>query len=503
MNEYENPGDILIVDDQPLDLKPLYDALRQQGHNVRAVDSGRQALQAVQSEMPELIVLETRMPDLDGFEVCRRLKAEPLTHDIPVVFVAESGDLSSKSRAFEVGAADYLAKPYELEELLVRIGAHLAVCRSRRTLMEKAKNRIRQLSESNQELTKQVEELKPALEKASPDHSHLERQVADLETALQHAREQLRSKQDELEQAQKALNEHQQEASEAARRTEDQLREQMEKRDAQMRAMAQEIADAKRREEASRSMKTSLEARLTDAEEKVQEAEIRSQAAVEMHQEDQEKLARLQEKLDGLAKAQAQQAQESEQAYRLLFESATDAILVLDQENAQILEVNPAACRLYGYTQEEFRQLRIASLSEEPQATIQSIQRGDLVMPRRVHRKKDGSIIPTEITTGIFRVGGRARMVEFVRDITERIRSEEELKKQCDALDAMVDERAAELEAKDTALSEAVAARRKAEEALQDARLEVAQHLRQIEEQEKQREACQQKLAQITEIIGK
>ena len=495
MNEHENPGDILVVDDQPLDLKPLYEALRQQGHNVRAVDSGRQALQAVQYEMPELILLETRMPDLDGFEVCRRLKAEPLTHDIPVVFLTELSDTPSKARAFNLGAVDYLAKPYETDELLARVKAHLAVYRSRRAIMEKAKNRIRQLAESNQELTKQIDEIKPMVETPLPDNPDLKPRIVELEAALQTLKEQLQQEIGEHERTKEALTAQQ-------TRSDEQAREHIMELDAQNRTMAQEIADHKRSEDALRNVKNTLEARISEQGKLVQETEDRLQAALETHQQDQKTIAQLQERLETLARTQAQQAQETEQSYRLLFEAAADAIIVIDQENAQILDANPAACQLYGYTHDEFLLLRIINISEDPQETIQAIQRGDKLVPLRHHRKKDGVVFPCEIASGIFRLGSRSRLVEFVRDITGRIKSEEELKKQRDALDAMVDERVAELEAKETQLAEEAAVRRKAEEALHDAIRETERRVRLAEEQENQITSLHNLINEISGVIG-
>ena len=495
MSEHEKPGDILVVDDQPFDLKPLYEALRQQGHNVRTVDSGRQALQAVQYELPELILLETRMPDLDGFEVCRRLKAEPVTHDVPVIFLTELADTPNKARAFDLGAVDFLAKPYEMDELLARIRAHLTVYRSRRALMEKAKNRIRQLSESNQELTKQIDELKPLMEVPPPDDANLKQQITELEAALQNANEQLQHEHNEHEHTQKELLDLRSRSDELTRAHAAEL-------DAQNRTTAQEMADRKRSEDALRTAKNTLEAHAAELTKTLKETEERLQGLAETHQQDQKALAQLQERLDALTLAQTQQAQETEQAYCLLFETAADAIIVLDQENAQILDANPAACRLYGYTHDEFLLLRIVNISEDPQETIQAIQRGDALVPLRRHRKKDGTIFPSEITTGIFRLGGRSRLVEFVRDITERIKDEEELKKQRDALDAMVDERVAELEAKETQLADEVAARQKVEEALRNVVRETEHCARITEEHKNQVMFYQNQLHQISEIIG-
>ncbi len=121
------PGrtDILIVDDNPENLKVLGDFLVEQGYQVRAARDGRQALASVHAQPPALVLLDIHMPILDGYDTCRQLKAIHGLEDIPVIFLSALGETFNKVKAFECGGADYMTKPFELEEVRVRVANHL------------------------------------------------------------------------------------------------------------------------------------------------------------------------------------------------------------------------------------------------------------------------------------------------------------------------------------------------------------------------------------------
>src|SRR5262252_10590136 len=103
---------VLVVDDTIDNLRLLSDLLGEQGYDVRAVTSGRQALQAVEHDPPDLILLDITMPEMDGFEVCRRLKATDRCKDVPVIFITALTDTADKVLAFDTGAVDYITKPF-------------------------------------------------------------------------------------------------------------------------------------------------------------------------------------------------------------------------------------------------------------------------------------------------------------------------------------------------------------------------------------------------------
>nr|WP_017712080.1 response regulator [Prochlorothrix hollandica] len=114
-------GDILIVDDTPNNLRVLHSALTAQGYKVRSVTNGRMALTVAETAQPHLILLDIRMPDWDGYEVCQRLKANTKTQDIPVIFLSALDEVFDKVKAFQVGGVDYVTKPFHMEEVLVRV----------------------------------------------------------------------------------------------------------------------------------------------------------------------------------------------------------------------------------------------------------------------------------------------------------------------------------------------------------------------------------------------
>ena len=146
-------GGILTVDDNPSNLHLMTGVLREGGYTVRAAPNGEMALEAVAARPPDLILLDVRMPDIDGFEVCRRLKADPATRDIPVIFLSALRESSDKLTGFEAGAVDYITKPFVAEEVLVRVQSHLALREMQLALSHKVKERtraLRTLSAGNQ-----------------------------------------------------------------------------------------------------------------------------------------------------------------------------------------------------------------------------------------------------------------------------------------------------------------------------------------------------------------
>ncbi len=128
---------IVVVDDTPDNLRLLVGLLSEQGYCVRPAASGSQALSAVRENLPDLILLDVKMPAMDGYEVCERLKADERTRDIPVIFVSAFGDIPDKVRGFEAGAVDYVTKPIEAEEVLARIRTHLTIQRLQNELQTK------------------------------------------------------------------------------------------------------------------------------------------------------------------------------------------------------------------------------------------------------------------------------------------------------------------------------------------------------------------------------
>lgn len=120
-------GDILIVDDIPENLRILFTILSQQQYEVRRVINGKQALIAAQTDPPDLILLDIKMPDMDGYEVCQQLKASEATAQIPVIFLSALDEPIDKVKAFAVGGVDYITKPFNLEEVLARVKTQIGL----------------------------------------------------------------------------------------------------------------------------------------------------------------------------------------------------------------------------------------------------------------------------------------------------------------------------------------------------------------------------------------
>ncbi|GGJ51983.1 diguanylate cyclase [Deinococcus roseus] len=148
-------GDILIVDDNPHNLTLLAGILREAGYRVRAAKSGQLALDQAGFARPDLIMLDIMMPEMDGYETCRRLKATEHGPLIPVIFISALNDVLDKVRGFEVGGVDFVTKPFQAEEVLARVDCQLKIFRLQRELA--ALNAI--LEEKNRELERANAEL--------------------------------------------------------------------------------------------------------------------------------------------------------------------------------------------------------------------------------------------------------------------------------------------------------------------------------------------------------
>ena len=130
------PACILIVDDTEDNLEILGDLLRFDGYIVESASNGESALKRVQESRPDLILLDILMPGMDGYEVCTQLKADENTNDIPVIFVSSMTDIDSKVKGFKVGGVDYINKPFQHAEILVRVNTHITLVRMRKYLEE-------------------------------------------------------------------------------------------------------------------------------------------------------------------------------------------------------------------------------------------------------------------------------------------------------------------------------------------------------------------------------
>jgi two-component system sensor histidine kinase/response regulator len=151
--------DIMVVDDQPANLKLLEEMLKQQGYGVRSFPRGRLALAAAAHRPPDLILLDINMPEIKGFEVCQRLKTDPMLARIPVIFLSALDETEDKVKAFRAGGVDYITKPFQFEEVQSRVETHLKVSRLQRALEQQnfhleelVRSRTRELAEAHARL---------------------------------------------------------------------------------------------------------------------------------------------------------------------------------------------------------------------------------------------------------------------------------------------------------------------------------------------------------------
>ena len=145
-------GLILIVDDTPTNLDVISEALNDAGYTVAIATSGERALKQLERRSPDLILLDVMMPGIDGFETCQRLKANPKTCDIPVIFMTALSDADSKIKGFEVGAVDYITKPFQEREVLARVKTHLQLSFLTQNLEQQVSEKNAQLQASQLQL---------------------------------------------------------------------------------------------------------------------------------------------------------------------------------------------------------------------------------------------------------------------------------------------------------------------------------------------------------------
>ena len=160
---------ILIVDDTPDNLDLLSSILTKQGYETRRAISGEIALQIAQSGWVELILLDIQMPEMDGYEVCEKLKADPQTNDIPVIFISALDGILDKKKAFKAGGVDYITKPFQIKEVIVRVANQIAIYAAKQKIIQlndqlekKVQERTIELETANQKLKQEIQQRQQA-----------------------------------------------------------------------------------------------------------------------------------------------------------------------------------------------------------------------------------------------------------------------------------------------------------------------------------------------------
>lgn len=182
---------ILIVDDLPDNLRVLSAALSGQGYQIRCAKSGAIALMALQTTSPDLILLDIKMPDMDGYEVCQRLKDSVATRNIPVIFLSALDDAFDKVKAFNMGGADYITKPFQVEEVIIRVKHQLVlkdaeseIWQLNAELEKRVEQRTKELAKINEELELEIIERKHTAECLRVSEERLESILSSIEDVI-------------------------------------------------------------------------------------------------------------------------------------------------------------------------------------------------------------------------------------------------------------------------------------------------------------------------------
>lgn len=190
-NRKPSSGTILVVDDNPNNLRLLYDELTQNGYKVKSAINGPLALKWLEKKKPDLILLDIRMQEMDGYEVCQRIKSDDSTRDIPIIFISALLNIEDKVNAFKAGGVDYVTKPFQNEEILARIQTHISLkklidrveaqnIRLRHEIREREKAEVA-LQKTNRELEERVAErtahLKRLKEQIEADYCYLREEI--------------------------------------------------------------------------------------------------------------------------------------------------------------------------------------------------------------------------------------------------------------------------------------------------------------------------------------
>ncbi len=159
----DNPANVLLVDDTPANLQVLGGMLKEQGCIVRPVPSGKLAIRFAEADPPDIILLDIMMPEMDGYEVCRRLKQMERLKNIPIIFISALHETDDKVKAFSAGGVDYISKPFQFEEVEARVTTHLNI----RRLQVQLESQNQQLNELNQALRASQDALESELSYAA------------------------------------------------------------------------------------------------------------------------------------------------------------------------------------------------------------------------------------------------------------------------------------------------------------------------------------------------
>ncbi len=389
-------GSVLIVDDTPENLVVLAQLLRTRGYRVRSVLNGRLALQTAEREPPDMVLLDVWMPDMDGYEVCRRFKADERLKTIPIIFISATTDTEIKVRAFTSGGVDFIGKPFEAEEVLARVRTHLALASVERELERRLEARTEDLRRASRYARSLIEATLDPLITISP-----EGRITDVNHATEDATGRTRAALIGTDFADTFTD------SNAARA-------------GYRRVLA---------EGAIRDYPLTIRHRSGGTMDVLYNATLYRDETGEVQ-------GVLAAARDITERKRAEEAVRiSERRYRRLFESAKDGILVLDLDRGIVLDANPALAELLGCGRDDVIGRTLAGIEGFVGATVATALLGDLRQQGESHRPdqpvitRDGRRLWVEFIGSRYQVDHERVTQCNIRDITARVAAENALRR--------------------------------------------------------------------------
>lgn len=179
MNGTNTPGTILVADDEPTNLDVLLKCLSKEGYRVLVAEDGESALDRARRAAPELVLLDVLMPGMGGFETCRQLKADETTSHIPVIFMTALDDVESKIRAFDLGAADYVTKPFRHKEVVARVAMQMSLTRMSRKLQAANNDLEERVAARTAELATALEKVDKLRNRLQTENTYLRSEIRE------------------------------------------------------------------------------------------------------------------------------------------------------------------------------------------------------------------------------------------------------------------------------------------------------------------------------------
>jgi PAS domain S-box-containing protein len=405
---------ILAVDDTSESLALLVKILTQEGYQVRPADSGELALAAIDANPPDLILLDIRMKGIDGLEVCRRLKAREETQHIPIILISAFADVKEWVEGLRLGASDYITKPFQTGELLMRVKTHLTL-RQATVSLEQQAAALRQANEQLQseiaerkqteEILRENEERLMILFESAPDAYYLSDLKGNFVDGNKAAEELLGYSRNEM--IGKSF-------------------------------LKLKILSPKQIKKAASLLARNIMRKSTGSDEFVLNRKNGSQVTVEIRTRPvtiHNKTLVLGITRDITERKRAEEAlRESDARFRTFFEANPEGILIADFETKILEYANPSICRMLGYTKNELITMNIADI--HPKDALKSVMvefeaqaRGEKTLAEGLPcLRKDGTILYADINAVKIIIEGKACFAGFFHDITERRRAEEKLK---------------------------------------------------------------------------